>query len=152
LTLEYAIRRATLGDLRIAAELFDAYRQFYGQPPDNAIATTFLLERLTLNDSVVYLALGEPQGKGLGFVQLYPSFSSVAARRIWILNDLFVAPEARRHGVGRALLDEARDHAAATGAKRLVLSTGVANRAAQALYEQYGYVQDSEFSTYKFEL
>jgi GNAT superfamily N-acetyltransferase len=39
----------------------------------------------------------------LVFVQLYPSFSSVAARRIWILNDLLVTPPARRRGVGRAL-------------------------------------------------
>src|SRR5207302_1364805 len=69
----------------------------------------------------------------LGFVQLYPSFSSAAARRIWILNDLFVAPAARRRGIGRALLQAARDHGVATGAKRLVLSTAASNREARAV-------------------
>ena len=146
------IRRATGADLCSAAELFDAYRQFYGQPPDYSLAESFLRERFEHNDSVLILANDVQSGNGLGFVQLYPSFSSVAARRIWILNDLFVAPSARRRGVGRALLDAARDFAASTGAKRLVLSTAATNHEARALYEAYGYKKEDVFVTYKLEL
>ena len=88
----------------------------------------------------------------LGFVQLYPSFSSVAARRIWILNDLYVVPGARKQGIGRALLDAAAQHGLSTGARRLVLSTATTNRAAQALYESYGFLRDEQFLTYQLEL
>ncbi len=150
--MTYQIRRATAADLRIVAELFDGYRQFYGQPADDALAEAFLRERFVNHDSVVFLAVDPLSGAGLGFVQLYPSFSSVAARRIWILNDLFVAPPARKQGVGRALLNAARNHGESTGAKRLVLSTAAANREARALYESFGYQQDDAFLTYQLEL
>jgi ribosomal protein S18 acetylase RimI-like enzyme len=134
------------------AALFDAYRQFYGQSADYALAEAFLRARFINNDSVVFLAIDPQSGDGLGFVQLYPSFSSAAARRIWILNDLYVAPPARQRGVGRALLDAARDHGVSTGAKRLVLSTAATNRAARALYESYGYEQENMFVVYKLDL
>lgn len=146
------IRRASSADLRAVAELFDLYRQFYGQPPDYQLAEAFLRDRSTNSDSVVFLAADDQSGEGLGLVQLYPSFSSVAARRVWILNDLFVTPAARRRGIGRALLDAARSHAESTGAKRVVLSTAAANREARALYESYGYKQDEVFLVYKLEL
>jgi ribosomal protein S18 acetylase RimI-like enzyme len=148
----FQIRRASEADLRTVAELFDAYRQFYGQSADYALAEAFLRARFTDNDSVVFLAIDPQSGDGLGFVQLYPSFSSAAARRIWILNDLYVAPPARQRGVGRALLDAARDHGVSTGARRLVLSTAATNRAARALYESYGYEQENMFVVYKLEL
>jgi ribosomal protein S18 acetylase RimI-like enzyme len=146
------IRRASGADLRTVAQLFDGYRQFYGQPADYPLAEAFLRDRLAKDDSVVFLASDPQSGAGLGFVQLYPSFSSVAARLIWILNDLFVTPAARRRGVGRALLDAAHEHGVATGAKRLVLSTAATNREARELYESYGYKQEDVFLAYKLEL
>ncbi len=79
LTLQ--IRRASEGDLRLAAELFDGYRQFYGQLTDYSLAEAFLRDRFANNDSVVLVATETQSGEGLGFVQLYPSLSSVAARR-----------------------------------------------------------------------
>jgi GNAT superfamily N-acetyltransferase len=72
-------------------------------------------------------------------------------QRIWILNDLFVTPEARKIGVGRCLMNAAADFAAENGAKRLVLATAVDNTPAQSLYEKLGWVRDS-FVHYKYEL
>ncbi|HEX4590474.1 MAG TPA: GNAT family N-acetyltransferase [Gemmataceae bacterium] len=134
----------------LVAPLFDAYRQFYGQPADLDVARRFLAERLNRGESVIFAAVED--GKGLGFTQLYPSFSSVSINSIWILNDLFVAAEARRRGVGAALLNAARDHARQTGAARLVLSTAIDNAAAQALYERNGWRRDTAFLHYKYEL
>jgi ribosomal protein S18 acetylase RimI-like enzyme len=65
---------------------------------------------------------------------------------------LFVADSARRKGVGRALLDAARDFGKSTGAKRLVLSTASTNREARDLYESNGYQPDEIFLVYKLEL
>ncbi len=112
--------------------LFDAYRQFYRQKPDPELARAFLSDRFRNRESVVFLALGA-EGDALGFTQLYPSFSSGAARRIFILNDLFVTQEARRRGVARALLQAAADFARAEGAVRLTLSTALDNSMAQSL-------------------
>lgn len=150
--MTFQIRRASEADLRTVAELFDGYRQFYGQTADFPLAETFMRDRFTHKDAVVFLAIDPHSGAGLGFVQLYPSFSSVAARRIWILNDLFVAPPARRSGAGRALMEAARDFAASTGARRLVLSTAHTNREARALYESCGYNEDKVFVVYRLEL
>jgi GNAT superfamily N-acetyltransferase len=145
------IRRAaeTDADVDLVAPLFDAYRQFYGQPSDLALAKDFLAARLWADDSVVFLALsGADAGDALGFAQLYPSWSSVAARPIWILNDLFVAPAARGRGVGHALLERCRLHARETGAQRMALETLVGNRGAQRLYESLGWRCQNEVTKF----
>lgn len=100
--LEYTIVRADLEHLEILAPLFDAYRVFYKQPTDLNGARRFLDERLSNLESVIFLALLDRQG--LGFTQMYPSYTSVSMERILILYDLYVIPDARRLGVGKALM------------------------------------------------
>jgi ribosomal protein S18 acetylase RimI-like enzyme len=134
------IRQASPLQIDQIAPLFDAYRQFYGKPPDLERARAFIGERLRSHESVIFLAEDET-GHALGFVQLFPSFTSVQARRLWVLNDVYVTEEARGHGVGRALMEAAREHAVRTGAKRLTLETMDDNRRAWALYESLGYVR-----------
>lgn len=144
------IRQATVADLDRLVPLFDAYRVFYGQPSDPELARSFLRDRFEHLQSIVFLALDRDWP--LGFTQLYPSFSSARARRIFILNDLFVVAEARGRGVGRALLAAAAEHGKAVGAARLTLSTGVDNRTAQALYEAAGWTRDTAFVSYNLPL
>lgn len=136
--------------LSLLVPAFDQYRQFYGQPSDLQGARQFLAERFERRDSVIFLS-GTPDGSHPmvhGFVQLYPSFSSVSMKRLWILNDLFVCPDARGQGIATALLERSRQHAVETRAKGLVLATGVDNRTAQRLYERLGYTHDAEFRHY----
>lgn len=130
-------------DAKRIAPLFDSYRQFYGKLPDPDRALAFIQERLQRSESVIFLAENE-SGRLLGFVQLFPSFTSVEARRLWVLNDLFVSAEARGQGVGRALMEAARQHAIATGAKRLTLETMDDNKTAWSLYESLGYVRNAD--------
>ena len=143
------IKRAVVADVDAVAPLFDAYRQFYGQRSDLAAARAFLEERLRREESVIFLAVAdEHANEALGFTQLYPSFSSVSVRRLWILNDLFVLPGLRRGGVGRRLLERAKEWAIETDAKGLMLATAVGNAAARALYESCGWRRDDEFEHY----
>ena len=116
------MRRADLDDVAIVAPLFDAYRVFYRQPADLDVATAFVRDRLTTGESVIYLA-EENGGRALGFVQLYPTFSSTTTPpgKLWLLNDLYVAEDARRRGVGRALAERAERLARETGAVGLTL-------------------------------
>ncbi|WP_295554044.1 GNAT family N-acetyltransferase [Limnohabitans sp. Rim8] len=144
------ICQALLSDLDAVSILFDAYRQFYGQTSDEDAAKTFLRARFEHGQSVVLLA--ESQGQAVGFTQLYPSFSSVSMARVFVLNDLIVAPTARRLGVGEALLTAAADHARQLGAVRLSLNTDVQNLAAQALYASMGWERDQKFYAYHLAL
>jgi GNAT superfamily N-acetyltransferase len=144
------VKRAAVADLDAVAPLFDAYRRFYGQRSDLPAARAFLEERLRREESVIFVAVedGGPGSEPLGFTQLYPSFSSVSVRRLWILNDLFVRPGGRRGGVGRRLLERAREWAIETDAKGLILATAVGNAAARALYESCGWRRDDDFEHY----
>jgi GNAT superfamily N-acetyltransferase len=108
------------------------------------------LERLERAESVIFLAF--EGAAAIGFTQLYPSFSSGAMARIFILNDLFVTPEARRRGVGSALLQAAADFGRSAGAVRLVLSTEINNRTAQSVYERIGWKRDIVFCVYQLAL
>jgi ribosomal protein S18 acetylase RimI-like enzyme len=141
-----SIRRATLDDLDQLVPLFDAYRQFYGQQSDIIVAKQFLSDRLVCNESVVFIA-EDGDGAAVGFVQLYPTFSSVLAAPMYVLSDLFVLPEARRRGVGTALLQSAVETTRATKAVRLELATAITNVSAQRLYESLGWRKD-EFHLY----
>ncbi|HLY60136.1 MAG TPA: GNAT family N-acetyltransferase [Terriglobia bacterium] len=144
------IVRAEIWHAELIAPLFDAYRQFYQQASDYSAAHRFITERLKASESVVFLATVEGEGgsKPVGFVQLYPAFSSVSMKRIWILNDLFVAPEARKQGVGAALMESARQLAVATASKELILETAIDNLSAQRLYEKLGYKRDTQYHRY----
>lgn len=140
-------RRATISDLPRLVPLFDAYRQFYRQPPDLLRAEAFLRERLLEGDSVIFLA--DEAGTGLGFTQLYPTFSSVRTAPAWVLNDLYVTPAARGTGVAEALMQRARRHAEETGACYLELMTARDNLVAQRLYERLGWRRDDEYYHYE---
>jgi ribosomal protein S18 acetylase RimI-like enzyme len=145
--METNVRRADMADLDGIALLFDLYRQFYRQPPDLPLARKFVSDRLLNNESVIFLASSGTQA-AVGFTQVYPTFCSVAAAPIHILYDLYVVKAARRHGVARALMAAAHEHAKQTGAVRLELATARTNVGAQALYESLGWVRDEEFHRY----
>ncbi|AYC31203.1 GNAT family N-acetyltransferase [Pseudomonas cavernae] len=141
------VYRATASDLDELAELFGAYLQFYQVAQPLPSIATFLGARLQREDSVLFIARAD-EGQALGFVQLYPFFSSLALQPAWLLSDLYVVPAARRQGIGEMLMGAARAHAEATGACGLQLETAKTNLAGQALYERLGYVRDEVFYTY----
>lgn len=144
------VRQATMTDLDVLVPLFDGYRQFYRQPSEPERIRQFLLDRFQHNQSVIFLA--RDGDAAIGFTQLYPSFSSGALARIYVLNDLFVAPASRRTGAGAALLEAATEYGRRVGAIRLALSTEVTNTTAQSLYERLGWKRDTEFLHYQIGL
>jgi ribosomal protein S18 acetylase RimI-like enzyme len=143
------IRLAGEHDLTAVAALFDAYRQFYEQPADAALALQFIGDRMRNRESVILVAqTAGADGALAGFCQLYPGFCSVIAQPIYTLYDLYVAPGARKTGAGRALMQAAHAHAQANGFARLDLTTARTNHAAQALYASLGWVRDDVFLAY----
>lgn len=136
-----------MADIDALTRLFDGYRVFYEKPSDPAGARQFLTQRLSREDSVIFLA-EDRDGNALGFTQLYPLFSSVRMRPIWLLNDLFVSPDARKQGVAKALMLKAQGFAAETGAAGLELATAKDNHTAKSVYEDLGWEMDTAFDHY----
>ncbi|MDW5415277.1 GNAT family N-acetyltransferase [Iodobacter sp. CM08] len=149
--MTHTVRYAHLDDINQLAPLFDAYRVFYQQESHLQIAYNFLQQRLALNESVILIATNA-NNDAIGFIQLYPSFCSISAKRIWILSDLFVSEAARGQRVSSALMEKARLHALQTSAIRLELSTAHTNNRAQALYESLGYQLDITYRYYALEI
>lgn len=145
-----ATGRATLDDVALIAPLFDAYRQFYGQPADLPRARQFIGARLGAGESVIFIAR-KGDGAVVGFTQLYPVFSSVGTSRVWIVNDLFVAVGERGRGIGRALLAAVQAFGRVSGASRISLATAIENPA-RKLYQDCGFREDTQFVHYHFAL
>ncbi|THE13028.1 GNAT family N-acetyltransferase [Bacillus timonensis] len=144
------IFQATIEDLDGVANLFNSYRMFYQQESDVEGAMTYIKARMETNESVIFVA--KDKENYVGFTQLYPTFSSISMKKVWILNDLYVDSKARKQGVGERLLQKAKEYALETGAKSLSLSTAPDNHTAQRLYEKNGYKRDSQFYHYELEL
>ncbi|MEP7064785.1 MAG: GNAT family N-acetyltransferase [Gemmatimonadota bacterium] len=146
----FAIEQADVDDVEHIAPLFDAYRQFYGAPPDLAAAHAFLAARLARAESVVLLAraltTATQPAAVVGFAQLYPSFSSVSLGPIVVLNDLFVIPSWRRSSVARSLIAATVRHGERVGAIRIHLSTQTSNAPALGLYRALDFDTDVEFT------
>ena len=145
-TADVTVEPATGDDAARVAELFDAYRVCYGQDPAPDAALAYINERMASRDSQIFVA--RVGGQVEGFAQLYPSFSSIAMGRIWILNDIYVTEDSRKHGIASRLLQAVERFAAETGAGRLEVSTARDNLPARALYEKMGWQLDEFFLHY----
>jgi len=137
------IKKARIEDVKQIAPLFDAYRVFYKQASDVDAAADFLQQRLSNNESVVFIAF--VNDIAVGFCQLFPIFSSVGLKRAWLLNDLYVNETARGKGVAAALLHEAKKFGVETNARWLLLQTGADNITAQSVYEKNGWKRVGDY-------
>lgn len=140
------VRQAVLADIDDLAGLFDDYRQFYECESDLQAAKAFLEARFNHGESSLFIA--HDGASPVGFAQLYPCFSSVSMARTFILNDLYVRPQARRKGIARRLLVAAEQFGGALGAVRLTLTTAITNETAQALYVAAGWRRDEKFHVF----
>lgn len=141
------IIQATSDHLDVLAELFDAYRVFYGKASDVAGARHFLSERLEYQESIIYLAQAD-NGIYVGFTQLYPVFSSTRMQRMWILNDLYVLPDYRGQGISKLLIEKAKDLSRATNAAGILLETAKDNEIGNKLYPAQGFELNTDFNFY----
>lgn len=148
------IKQITIQEIDCVVNLFNQYRIFYKQPSDIALAEQFIAQRLSNNESVIFVAFNH-NVQPVGFTQLYPTYSSMRVSKNWILNDLYVEADQRKQGIGAALIKTAMDFALNDGASYLALSTAVDNYTAQALYEAIGFIRqepDTAFFHYRIAL
>jgi ribosomal protein S18 acetylase RimI-like enzyme len=122
-------------DLAELMPMLRAYCDFYEvAPADRALEA---LARALMADPEregIQLIARSDSGQPLGFATVFWSWQTLSAARAGVMNDLFVVPEARGQGVGRALIEECRRRAAERGAAELVWETALDNETAQRLY------------------
>lgn len=143
-----SIRNATISDIDELVSLFDSYRGFYGKSSDVRSAKEFLSERLNNKDSVIYVA--ESENNLVGFVQLYPIFSSTRMKKMWLLNDLFVNSNYRGKGIAIKLIEEARKLVRNTSACSMVLETEKTNNIGNNLYPKMGFQLNTDCNFYEW--
>jgi GNAT superfamily N-acetyltransferase len=138
------IERATGSDVPGIAPLFDAYREFFAGAADLERSSAFLAERLERDQCVVFVA--RQADRAIGFVQLYPLWSSWYCKRIWFLSDLYVAEDARKHGAGRLLVERVKVHADETDASSVMVELPLREPHLRAFYARLGFAADAVFA------
>ena len=135
------IIQAQIKHLNDLVPLFNGYRMFYKQDSNIKDAKTFLKERITNKESIIFIAYSNDNA--IGFTQLYPLFSSVSMQPMYLLNDLFVDSNYRNKGVGNILIQAAKDLCTKNNYKGLAIQTAN-NNPAQHLYERVGFKKDTD--------
>jgi ribosomal protein S18 acetylase RimI-like enzyme len=132
---------ATAGEADLAdlLPLMRGYCDFYEVAPSDA--DLLALSRALIADPErdgVQLIARDDGGRAVGFATIYWSWETLNAARIGVMNDLFVAREARGSGLAEALIEACRRRCAERGARRLVWQTAHDNARAQAVYDRIG--------------
>ncbi|HZJ92152.1 MAG TPA: GNAT family N-acetyltransferase [Thiopseudomonas sp.] len=140
------IIQASLEHLDQLTPMFVDYREFYNAMPQQEDSKAFLTERLNKQEAIILLAI--ENDAALGFCLVYPSFSSVLLRPIWILNDMYVTEESRRKQVANKLLKALAKQARENNVVRLRVSIHASNEIAQRLYESADFLEDQNFRSY----
>ncbi len=146
------VQQATIEKLDAVSKLFNEYRIFYNQKSDLEGARSFLFDRFEHRDSIIFIAIETENNHTVGFIQLYPTFSSISMKRSFILNDLYVRDEYRKRGIAEKLLEAAKSYAYQTKAKGIGLETAINNDIAQRLYVNNGYKKNQDYYLYYLDL
>ena len=141
-------RKATDKDLDQISTLFDAYRVFYRKESNLKEVKTFLNERIKNNDSEIFVA--EYESELVGFVQLYPLFSSTRMKKFWLLNDLFVNSRQRGKGISIGLIERAKQLVKETDACGMYLETEKSNIIGNNLYPKTGFILNESSNFYEW--
>ena len=142
------IRKANITDLDQLSELFDLYRMFYNKASDLTAGKEFLKERIINSESEIFISIID--SKAVGFVQLYPYFSSTRMKKMWLLNDLFVHSEFRGKGISKELIEVSKKLCIETKACAVNLETSKMNDIGNSLYPSTGFVLDLENNYYSW--
>ena len=146
------IRSAVEGDVPALTPLMRGYCEFYkANPPDAGLQEMARALIATSDGEGMLLVAEDDAGQVIGFAAVGWKWSSLRGARIAVLEDLFVAPEARGQGAADALIEESASRARENGAPVMTWLTAPDNHRAQAVYNRLG-GQAEMFLEYELEL
>jgi GNAT superfamily N-acetyltransferase len=134
-----SISRVALADLDDLLPLVRGYCEFYEVAPTDEDLRA--LSRALIEDPEhegLQLLARDSEGRAVGFATVYWSWSTTAACRIGVMNDLFVSESARGLGLADRLIEACRGECARRGARHLAWQTAPDNLRAQAVYDRVG--------------
>ena len=143
------IVKCTEAHLESLVDIFEEYRQFCGFDRSQKKTKVFLKKLILNEESTIFIAIDSEKDSVMGFVNLYPSYSSLALRRLWILNDLGVSSSYRGKGVSKALIQKVQEFAKETNAIRIELKTELKNTIARSLYQSMNFTVDEDNAYYR---
>ncbi len=144
--MDISVGRALEADLEVLLPLVREYRVFYEQEPDEGRERNFIQKHLRDATSTLFVAFAD--ARAVGFIQIFESWSTVRLAPVLILEDLFVSPEWRGHGIGRSLVYAAVAYARENGAASMSLETAITDEQAQRVYEREGWQREQKFLKY----
>jgi GNAT superfamily N-acetyltransferase len=146
------IRAATVDDIPALMPLFRGYFDFYESDPDDADVEVLLREVIALPEDEAYLLVAtDDEGKVVGFANNDWTWSSLRGKKIVLMDDLFVHPDARGGGYADALIKAVADVARKHGAPNILWYTAQDNVRAQTVYNRVGGVP-GDYKEYELEL
>ena len=135
----FTLHTVAEGDLAELLPLMRGYADFYGVSPSDegllAMSRTLIADH---EREGVQIIARENERAAVGFATIFWTWSTLSARRLGVMNDLFVAPEARGSGLAEALIAECIERCRTRGADSLGWQTAKDNLRAQAVYERVG--------------
>ena len=126
-------------DLADLLPLVRGYADFYAVAPSDE--DLMALSRALIADPEgegMQLIARQPDGRAVGFATLYWTWQTLNAARLGVMNDLFVAEEARGTGLAERLIASCRERSAIHGARELAWQTAKDNYRAQKVYDRIG--------------
>lgn len=127
-----------------AAVLLDDYRQHYGANPAPEAVSAWMGEQVLADRYRIYVGGDEIHAYGICAVAVVPA--TLTLRTAWLIRDLYVSPQERRHGLARGMIEQVAVDARAAGAHRLSLQTEAGNPRASHLYAVTGFTAVEEIT------
>jgi len=146
------IREAKVEDIPALMPLYRGYFDFYESDPDDADVEVMMREVIALPEDEAYLLVAtDTTGKVVGFANNDWKWSSLRGKKIVLMDDLFVHPDARGGGYADALIKAVADVARRHGAPNILWYTAHDNVRAQTVYDRVGGVA-GDYKEYELEL
>jgi GNAT superfamily N-acetyltransferase len=145
------VRPAAENDIPALMPLIRGYCEFYKSDPPDAGLDEMARALIATTDDQGMLLVADEDGEVIGFAAVGWKWSSLRGARIAVLEDLFVAPEARGKGAADALIEASASRARANGAPVMTWLTAPDNHRAQAVYDRVG-GKSAPFLEYELEL
>jgi len=147
--LTLGIRNAEPQDVPVVAELIWQLARFEKLEKEVVMTEELLAKALFETPRYAEAVLAEEDGEPIGFALFFHTFSTFLARPGIYLEDLFVLPDHRGQGVGRALLAYLAQLAVERECGRLEWAVLNWNKEAITFYERLGARPNSEWTVYR---
>jgi GNAT superfamily N-acetyltransferase len=148
----YTLHTVGDGDLDELLPLMRDYCEFYRVAPADEALLAMARELIADPDCEgVQILARDDEGRPVGFATVFWTWSTLRGARVGVMNDLFIAPEARGSGIAEALIAECVERCRERGATSLGWQTATDNRRARAVYERVGAAHE-EWVDYSLEV